>query len=439
MSHYGPPSPHPGQPGPYQSSSYGWNPQGGSPGEQAPYPQPGGSPYMPVSQPGTLPLQPLTLGNYFNSLFSTLRKSPGLFFGAALIFGSIAAIFAATGDFLLTQSLNIGQAGTYAQLDQQLDQIAPGTSIGVMVASLFSSVVMVVGQTFTWGMYSTMVARGAIGMKTTLGQGFRLLRGQWGRLIGLALLMIVGAILLSALFLVLLLLFIAVLFSGATQDDIGAVLLVFLGALVIGFLVVAFGTYFMIRWLLVGPAIVIENIGVFAGLRRSWRLTRGHFWRTLGITLLMGVIFSIVSMVIVTPLSFVSMFVAVGAGTEGEFTTAMVVTNMLVVAVSSLVTFIILSMQLLPLIFFYFDYRFRKEGLGLEFQQLAAQHAGQAPTDRFDTSFEERRNSSDEDLDLIPGRDSIGLRPGPAPGYGQQPPQSGPPQQGPPQPPGPYR
>src|SRR5699024_11553719 len=34
--------------------------------------QPG---YIPVAQPGTLPLRPLGLGDYFNSLFSTLRKS----------------------------------------------------------------------------------------------------------------------------------------------------------------------------------------------------------------------------------------------------------------------------------------------------------------------------------------------------------------------------
>ncbi|MDN5815491.1 MAG: hypothetical protein L0H48_06615, partial [Yaniella sp.] len=65
MSYYGPSSPDPRQPNPYQSGSYGWNPQGGAPQPPQNY-HPG---FMPVAQPGTLPLRPLSLGDYFNSLF----------------------------------------------------------------------------------------------------------------------------------------------------------------------------------------------------------------------------------------------------------------------------------------------------------------------------------------------------------------------------------
>src|SRR5699024_12526987 len=78
--------------------------------------QPG---YIPVAQPGTLPLRPLGLGDYFNSLFSTLRKSPGLYFGAALIFGGLAAILTATGEFLLSRSLgSLGWMDPAAQISQ---------------------------------------------------------------------------------------------------------------------------------------------------------------------------------------------------------------------------------------------------------------------------------------------------------------------------------
>ena len=89
MSHHGPTPPPPEQPGSDQPGSYGWNPQTGAPYTGAPqpsqYPRSGGpTPYIPVAQPGTIPLRPLTLGDYFSGMFATIRKSPGLFFGAAL-------------------------------------------------------------------------------------------------------------------------------------------------------------------------------------------------------------------------------------------------------------------------------------------------------------------------------------------------------------------
>lgn len=452
MSHYGPSSPQPGQPGPPYGSSYGWNPEGGYAGH-SPYQQPGNMPYMPVAQPGTLPLRPLTLGDYFSSMFTTLRKSPGLFFGAALIFGSLAAILGATGEFFFTRSLNASMMDPYAQLDE----IFTDAGGGFIITMFLSQIVLILGQTFTWGMYSIMVARGAVGLKTSLSQGFRLLRGQWGRLIGLLLLMAAGFIALWLIFILLVFLFVAVMFAGGEPEGTAAIVMAILGVLAVFIVPVLIGLYFVIRWYLVVPAVVIENIGIFAGLRRSWRLTRGHFWRTLGITLLFWVILGIVSSVIASPLSFVTMFIYASVGTEGQLSTAMIITSLLVTAVSSLITFIVTNMGLLVAIFFYLDYRFRKEGLGLEFQQLAAQHASSSTTDRFDTSLDERPSSSDDDNNLIPGRYSTGLQqnaygqpgsnqqpgpygqPGPYPGaYGSQPPYPGPPpQQGPPPPPGP--
>lgn len=451
MSHYGPSSPPPGYPGPHHGGSYGWNPQDEYAG-QSPYPQPGNMPYMPVAQPGTLPLRPLTLGDYFSSMFTTLRKSPGLFFGAALIFGSLAAIFGATGEFFLTRTLSTSMMDPYAQLDS----IFSNAGTGFFVSMFLSQIVMILGQTFNWGMYSIMVMRGAIGMKTTLSQGFRLLRGQWGRLIGLLFLIAAGFIALGLIFALLVFLFAAVMFSGGEPQGSAAIVLGILGALAMFLIPTVIGMYFLIRWYLVVPAMVIEDIGVFAALRRSWQLTRGHFWRTLGITLLFWIILGVVSSVIVSPFSFVTAFIVTSVGTEAQLSTAMLVTNLIVTAVSSLITFVVSNMGLLVAIFFYLDYRFRKEGLGLEFQQLAVQHASGSSTDRFDTSLEQQPNSTDEENDLIPGRHSTGLRQGPPPGYGQagpygqqgfypgpygqQPPYPGPPpQQGPPPPPGSYR
>lgn len=447
MSHYGPPNPHPEEQGSHQPGSYGWSSQGGQP---TPSPNYGGqTPYVAATQPGTLPLRPMTLGDYFSSMFATIRKSPGLFFGAALIFGSLAGILAATGEFFLQRSLGNALVDPTAQFEQ----IFSGAGLGFFGAMLLSQLVMLLGQTFNWGIYSTMVARGAIGMKTTLGQGFRLLRGQWPKLIGFIVLLVAAVFVVWLLVVVLAFVVITVTFSGNEPQSGAGVAATVLGVLAAIFVPLLVSLFFAIRWYLVIPAMIVEDLGIFAALRRSWRLTRGYFWRTLGIALLFGLILGFVSLIITSPLSFISGFIVASAGTEAQLIGSILIVNLLINAVSTLITFIVTNMALLISVFFYFDYRFRKEGLGLHFQQLATQRAPGATTDRFDTSMEPAASADEETDDAIPGRhvtpDSSGQamspgqhRPPGQPGYPyptQQPPYAGPhdPYQSPPAPPNP--
>lgn len=444
MSYPGPSSPQPEPPGPHQPGSYGWSAQGPQPRVSPRYD--GQPPYMAATQPGTLPLRPMTLGDYFSSMFSTMRKSPGLFFGAALIFGSVAAILAATGDFLLTRSFGSAMFAPTAQFNDML----PGFGLGFVGAAVLSQLVMLLGQVLSWGMYSAMIARGAIGLKTSLGQGFRLLRGQWGRLIGLIALLIAAVVVVWLVAALLAFLVVAVAFAGGQPESGAGAAVTVLGALVALALPLLAGVFFAIRWYLIIPVMMIEDIGIVAALRRSWRLTRGHFWRTLGIVLLFAVILGIVAAIITAPLGFVSGFIVVTAGTEAQLFGTLLVVNLIISAVSSLVTFIVTNMAVLISIFFYFDYRFRKEGLSLHFQQLAARYAATTTADRFDTSMQQQSTAADDADDIIPGRHltpgAPGL-PGPsAPGQPHQthpwqgPPGSYPPQQ-PPHPgqPGPHR
>jgi hypothetical protein len=61
---------------------------------------------------------------------------------------------------------------------------------------------------------------------------------------------------------------------------IGADVLLSLGAVVALLLLVVPGLIFFTFFSLVGPAVVMEDRGVFDGFRRSMRLVRGHFWLT---------------------------------------------------------------------------------------------------------------------------------------------------------------
>jgi hypothetical protein len=66
-----------------------------------------------------------------------------------------------------------------------------------------------------------------------------------------------------------------------------------LRVLIIGvglFLFVVPGIFLYIRLLVAPVALVVEGAGPVSALERSWRLTRGHWWRTCGVEVLKGVV-----------------------------------------------------------------------------------------------------------------------------------------------------
>jgi hypothetical protein len=52
----------------------------------------------------------------------------------------------------------------------------------------------------------------------------------------------------------------------------------------------AAGFYVLIRWSLIVPFIVLEGKGITDALRGSWGLVTGHWWRTLGVLVVTGLI-----------------------------------------------------------------------------------------------------------------------------------------------------
>jgi hypothetical protein len=71
--------------------------------------------------------------------------------------------------------------------------------------------------------------------------------------------------------------------------------------------------YFGIRFMLVIAAIAVERPGVFAAFRRSWALTRGHWWRLFGFMLVVWLAVAGISFAVGIPL----MFLTLVGGLEG--------------------------------------------------------------------------------------------------------------------------
>ena len=121
------------------------------------------------------------------------------------------------------------------------------------------------------------------------------------------------------------------------------------------------------RWLAAPTLVVSEHLGPIGALRRSWRLTRGHFWRALGyiilLTLLNTVVFSLplgllqtLVLVLLTP-QLIGLLSGVMAGAGYFF---------------SILWYPFLALVLLLI---YYDLRMRSENLDLELRIRALEES----------------------------------------------------------------
>ncbi len=111
------------------------------------------------------------------------------------------------------------------------------------------------------------------------------------------------------------------------------------------------------RWLFAYQAIVLENLDGVAGLRRSWRLVRGQFWRTLGIGLALGILYYLIT---IGPTYLVLFLALTLSGAEW--------TILLSSALSGLVSMLFTPVMIGSITILYYDLRMRQEGFDLLWQ-----------------------------------------------------------------------
>jgi len=124
-----------------------------------------------------------------------------------------------------------------------------------------------------------------------------------------------------------------------------------------------------VRLLFATQAIVLENLGGMDGLRRSWRLVRGSFWRVLGIALVLSILVGIIGTGPVYLISFLT-----NALPSPAFA---IVIN---ATAQSLINIAVLPLQFAAFTLLYYDLRIRKEGFDLQLmaQQLVPSLGGLA-------------------------------------------------------------
>lgn len=125
-------------------------------------------------------------------------------------------------------------------------------------------------------------------------------------------------------------------------------------AALLGFvLLIVPGIIVLVRLAFAPVALVVEGHRGSGALRRSWRLTKGFFWRTLGTLLLSGLIVGIVSGILSIPGEMAVQALGPDAWPISALVTA-------------LATVLLTPFGTVVIVLLYFDLRIRKEGFDLE-------------------------------------------------------------------------
>jgi membrane-anchored glycerophosphoryl diester phosphodiesterase (GDPDase) len=344
-----------------------------------PAPPPPGTPHgwTPPPKPGLIPLRPMGLGTILGASFMVMRRNPRATLGPALLMSAAITIVVALGATAYVAAISRFFDATS---DADAEAFAAGATLVALLLLLVGIAVTVVATAVLQAFIVVEVARGTLGEKLKVGEIWRMFRGRLGAVIGYTALLTLAIAVFVAIFIGVLIAVTAVSAAGAGSDPTSSIVgatFALLGGMLLGFLIgAAVWLWLNTKLAFVPAAIVLERRSVRASIVRSWTLTRGYFWRTLGILLLVMVMISIATQITSIPVNLLftlalPLFFPTGgspdptAGIVGV-TIALVVTSVL----TTVTTAIGLVLQSSTSSLLYLDLRMRKEGLDLELSRF---------------------------------------------------------------------
>ncbi|VXB56825.1 Membrane domain of glycerophosphoryl diester phosphodiesterase [Arthrobacter sp. 9AX] len=365
-----------------QQPGWGTPPAWGQP-QYSPYGQPR---YVAPPKPGIIPLRPLMFGEILDGSFQTIRRNAKAMLGGSLIAQSFAAILAAVITAVTATSMVSIEAWAESATPADLASVGLGFLAAVLLVTVLTLFISAVLQ----GAMVVPVARSILNRPTGFRQMWLLSRSRAWTLVRLAVLMMLAGLL------ALLLPAAIVVTVFATMERAGIPVLIPLLPAVMALLL-----WIYIKLTVAPAAVVIEELGALAALRRSWSLTGANWWRIFGITLVVGIMVGVIGQVVMIPVSllptFLSGFLSPHAGSEQEITVAVAV-GVATAVVGALVGAVGYAFQTSVMALMYMDLRMRKDGLDIALL---------------------RQLESGADPDGIPGRGIAVTRPGPVSGPGQ--------------------
>ncbi|MGV0871834.1 hypothetical protein [Mycolicibacterium sp. XJ879] len=350
----------PGYPPPgYPPQGYGGPPGYPPPGYGAPgYGAPGYGPPPPL-KPGVIPLRPLTLADIFNGAITYIRANPKATLG-------LTTVVVVTTQ-LLALVLSVGPLAIAGQLDPTLsgEEVSTDVLLGSSLSSVAGGVATGLSAILLSGLLTVVVGRAVFGAGITIGQAWQRLRGRLWALIGFSLLEVLGAVLLVAAVVGL------IVWIGYAAGGAAAVVL----AVPLVFALIAVLIYLGTMLTFVPPIIVLERHGIVAAVLRSFRLVKPNFWRVFGIRLLAAIVAQMIAVAVSVPFSIGGQMLVMAASS-----TVMALVALAVLSVGSAIGQIITApFSAGVVVLQYTDSRIRTEAFDLVLQTGAGYGPGAPP------------------------------------------------------------
>ena len=246
-------------------------------------------------KPGIIPLRPLTLTDLFSGSFSALRKNPSVLFGFTIIVMTVVALLSLAGTMLPLFSFTSLMSN---DLDPQASSKALLDSAYLSVVSTIVGYIAILAGSFLAGILldgvlSVAVSQLVIGKKITFKQSWALVKPRLWSMLGASFLSMLAV---GSPLLVLVILFFMSLYSWPGSD---AFFSLFGLLLALALPVVLVSYVISIRFLYAPICAVLEEKGPIEAVKRSWALTSGSFWVTLGRVILINVVVGFIAGMIV--------------------------------------------------------------------------------------------------------------------------------------------
>ncbi|WP_345751174.1 hypothetical protein [Microbacterium rhizophilus] len=388
-----------------------------------------GTTWRPASRAGLVPLYPFGFGTALGRSFSALRGNPKVLLGFAIGVQTLASIVGLAIIAGVT-ALTFSRLDTVVENSDEFDAIMAGSVAITIVVGILITLVLTALSVVVQGVVVAEVSRAVVGERATLRSLWALVRPVFWRLTGYFALQLVAVLVVVAI------IFVPVVLGGATEQ--WGVMLV---ALPLGLAAIPLWAWLGTKLYLVPSAIVLEQAGPIRGIRRSWILTRGRFWPTFGVMILISVIMGVASSIVSAPLQLVSTFLPTVLMPFGESTTdpgpgigVFVAISLLSAALQLLVSAIGTIVSGTGGALMYIDARMRREALDLRLQAYVEQRELGSTALPDSWAYDPSYAGYAARPAWTPPPQQFAPQPYPQPGYAGQPPY--PPQQGyPPYPP----
>jgi hypothetical protein len=327
-----------------------------------------------------IPLRPLGLGDVLAGAFTVFRRNARVLLLWSVLLSGVLGLVSTLASTFGQQAL---QSRMFSALDggSGSDSVIAGSVTLWALLSVGLPFLAYLGRGFLVAPVAADTGQRILGRRATFRGLWALLAGRRWPVVGWMFVQIGAGLVVGV---VAALVFFAT-FAAIGAGDSGAGWFVLaLVLLVLGFGVVI--AWLSTRFVLTVPTIALEGRSVFAAAAQSWRLTRGAFWRTFGILLLVQLMFGFAVSIASAPLTIGAVLVGgtldplgqtgASSGVGAGATVAIVVGSLLAIAVQCITDVLSASVTTLLAI----DRRIRTEALD---QRIASHLDTGQPTDPF--------------------------------------------------------